>query len=124
MKGWKAGPLRWAGIAVVLSSIVLGTCPPYYGAATNAAGQLHTALGHHPRWATPSAGEICSALAERQRRQGLGATVRCSPAAQLGTQFEARVNTVRLGAELAGVLLVSSAIASLAIRQRTRPHDS
>jgi len=56
MKGWKAGPLRWAGIAVVLSSIVLGTCPPYYGAATNA-GQLHTALGHHPRWATPSAAQ-------------------------------------------------------------------
>jgi len=107
---------------VALSVVVLLACPPYYGAATASAGQLHAALGHHPCWAPPSAVEMCAALANRQRRPGPGMTVDCPPSAERGTQFQARVNTVRLAAEIAGLTLISGALPWLVMRQPTRHH--
>jgi hypothetical protein len=120
MKGWMSQPRRCAAFAAALAVVVLLAFPRYFGIDTASGGRLHAAMGHHPRWAPPSAAEVCAALANRQRGPGLGTTVECPPSAERARRLAARVNTVRLVIELAGLMLILSASAWLATRWQSR----
>ena len=116
MKAWMSQPRRCAAFAAALAVVVLLAFPPYFGIDTASRGRLHAAMGHHPRWAPPSAAEVCAVLANRQRGPGPGATVECPPSAERARQLDARINTVRLATELAGLMLIFAASAWLATR--------
>lgn len=107
----RGGLRRWRVPLVVLALGVsaLLAAPPYFGSDAASAGLRHASLGHRPRWAPPSADEVCLALLDRAQPAPRAPALACPPAGSRRADMAVRVNTVRLAGELATLLLAGLA---------------